>query len=158
LLFHGAVTIGTAVSSVTVNGAFNSTYDNYKIILNGGASSAQTNITFRLGSSTSTYYGNYIYGVIGDTTPRSANVNNASSFTYAGGCDIGLVGFNIELTSPFLAKTTSISSSMVNYGNNRGMFTGDHETNTSYSDFTIAPGTGTITGGTIRIYGYNNGA
>jgi hypothetical protein len=33
-------TIGTAVSSVTVTGAFSTTYDNYKIIVSGGVASA----------------------------------------------------------------------------------------------------------------------
>ena len=32
-------TIGTTVSSVEVTGAFSSTYDNYKIIVSGGAGS-----------------------------------------------------------------------------------------------------------------------
>ena len=153
---NGAVTIGSAVSSVTINGAFSATYDNYKIILNGGTSSAQTAISLRLGASTSAYYGNYIYGNITDSTPRSAPTSG-SIFTYAGGCDIGLVSANIELTSPFLAKTTSIFASMVNYGNNRGTFAGDHEVGASYTDFTLLPSSGTMTGGTIRIYGYNNG-
>lgn len=153
---NGLVTIGSAVSSVTINGAFSAAYDNYKIILNGGTSSAQTNISMTLGSSNVAYYGNYLYGVIVDSTPRSAPTSG-SSFNYVGGCDIGLVSANIELTSPFLAKTTSIFASMVNYGNNRGTFAGDHEVNASYTSFTLTTGTGTMTGGTIRIYGYNNG-
>jgi hypothetical protein len=155
---NGVITVGSAVSSVTINGAFSAAYDNYKIIVTGGTSTNQTNLTLKLGASSNTYYGSYIYGSIASTTVTSANVNNAANFGFAGACDIGLVSANIELTSPFVAKTTSIFAGMVNYGNNRGTFAGDHETNASYSDFTLAPGTGTITGCTIRIYGYNNGA
>ena len=34
---------------------------------------------------------------------------------------------------------------------------GEHTSVASYSGFRIVGGTGTMTGGTIRVYGYNNG-
>ena len=42
-------TIGNGVASVTVSDAFSATYDNYKIVINGGATSAQTSISLQLG-------------------------------------------------------------------------------------------------------------
>jgi hypothetical protein len=35
-----------------------------------------------------------------------------------------------------------------------GTNSGLHKTATSYTDFTITPTTGTLTGGTIYVYGY----
>jgi hypothetical protein len=39
-----------------------------------------------------------------------------------------------------------------------GNFGASLENTTSYTSFTISNETPTLTGGTIRIYGYNNGA
>jgi hypothetical protein len=33
---------------------------------------------------------------------------------------------------------------------------GEHRVATSYDSFTLIPGSGTLTGGTIRVYGYRN--
>ena len=42
--------------------------------------------------------------------------------------------------------------------NESGWTTGLQDSTTSFTSFTITPQAGTLTGGTIRIYGYNNGA
>jgi len=154
---NGNITLGSAVSSVTVQGAFSATYDNYKIIISGSSSSAQVNLIYQNGGlgTTTSYYGalsavNYTNGAF-----VSGNVNNATGFTFAGGCDISSVSFCAEVQNPFLAKYTTLSSSPVVYGANRGAFYGDHEQAVSYTSFTVLPASGTITGGTLRIYGYN---
>ena len=156
LEFIKSQTIGSGVSSVTVSDAFSATYDNYKIVVSGGATSAQTSISMVLGASVSTYYGIYLYASYSVGTPLAAMINGATSFIYAGGADIALIDCNIELQNPFLAKYTNIQALTVNYGNNRGHAVGEHETATSYTAFTLAPFTGTLTGGTIRVYGYRN--
>ena len=157
---NGAVTIGSAVTSVTVQGAFSATYDAYKIIISGSSSSAQVNLIYQNGAlgTTTSYYGglsavNYTNGAF-----VSGNVNNATGFTFAGGCDISSVSFCAEVQNPFLTKYTTLASAPVIYGANRGAFYGDHEQAVSYTSFTVLPASGTLTGGTIRIYGYNNGA
>ena len=63
-------TIGSGVSSVNVTSAFSATYENYKIIVNGGVGSATTAVAFKLGASTTTYnefliYGNYSSATVG---------------------------------------------------------------------------------------------
>ncbi len=152
----GVITIGSAVGSVTVANAFSATYDNYKIVVSGGATSAQTSISMVLGASAGSYYGIYSYASYSVGTPLAAMINNATSFIYAGGADIALINCNIELQNPFLAKYTNIQALTVNYANNRGHAVGEHEIATSYTAFTLTPFTGTLTGGTIRIYGYRN--
>ena len=147
-------TIGSAVSSVEVTGAFNSTYDNYKIVVSGGASSQQTSIYMILGASTGTYYGTYLYASYATGTPQGAAINNQTNFIYAGGADIAVLNVNIELQNPFLAKYTNIQALTVNYASIRGHAVGEHETASSYTSFTLAPYSGTLTGGTIAVYGY----
>jgi hypothetical protein len=147
-------TIGSAVASVAVTGAFSSDYDNYKIIVSGGASSAQAFLTLQLGASTTGYY----YANSGVTYAGAAfvgGVSNGSSFQ-AGSAFIGngLIA-NVELQNPFLAKYTFSQSS----GMNTTFATpsiGYHGVATSYTGFTIAVTSGTMTGGTIKIYGYRN--
>jgi len=154
LWFIKTQTIGSAVSSVAVTGAFSADYDNYKIIISGGASSAQAFLTLQLGSSTTGYY----YANSGVTYAGVAFVggtSNGSTFQ-AGSAFIGNgLQANIELQNPFLAKYT--------FSQAQGMNTtfatpsvGYHGVATSYTGFTIGVTSGTITGGTIKIYGYRN--
>jgi hypothetical protein len=154
LVFVKSQTIGSGVSSVTVSDAFSATYDNYKIVINGGVTSAQTSISLVLGSSTSTYYGAYIYANFSTGTVSGAAINNQASFIYAAGADVNYINCNIELQNPFVAKFTTIQALSIAYGNNRGTAVGEHETASSFSAFTLAPFTGTMTGGTISVYGY----
>jgi hypothetical protein len=147
-------TIGNAVSSVAVTGAFSSDYDNYKIIISGGASSAQAFLTLQLGASATGYY----YANSGVTYAGVAFVGGASNVAnfQAGSAFVanGLQA-NVELQNPFLAKYTFAQSS----GMNTTFATpsvGYHGVATSYTGFTIAVTSGTMTGGTIKVYGYRN--
>jgi len=147
-------TIGNAVSSVGVTAAFSADYDNYKIIISGGASSAQAFLTLQLGASTTGYY----YANSAVTYAGAAFVGGASNTTsFQAGSAFVANGLqtNIELQNPFLAKYTFAQSS----GMNTTFATtsvGYHGVATSYTAFTIGVTSGTITGGTIKIYGYRN--
>jgi hypothetical protein len=154
---NGAVTIGTGVSSVTVQGAFSAAYDNYKILVSGGTSTVDENGFLTLGASNTNYYGNLFYNVPTNSTPLLAADNNTAQFTYAWRTMTTGLDANIEVRVPFLAKPTRINGSWISSAA-MGTYNGVHTPTTSYADFTIRPGSGTLTGGTIRIYGYNNGA
>ena len=147
-------TIGSGVASVTVSDAFSATYDNYKIVINGGATSAQTSISLVLGSSAGSYYGAYIYANFSTGAVSGAAINGATSFIYAAGADVNYINCNIELQNPFQAKFTPIQALTIAYANNRGTAIGEHEVASSFSAFTLTPFTGTLTGGTITVYGY----
>jgi hypothetical protein len=62
---------------------------------------------------------------------------------------------NIDLFSPFLSDETVYNGWYINEGSG-GYSVGFLDNTTSYTAFTIAPGSGTLTGGTIRVYGYAN--
>lgn len=158
---NGSVTIGTAVSSVTVNGAFSSAYDNYRIIISGGGTVSNDYGALRLGSSTSTY--NYAAQTLQYSTAAFggfANSTTGSEFRYCWSAadSTGYTGC-IELQGPYLAQYTRLTS---DYSTDlyRFFMGGVHKTAASYTSFTLGPNafTGTITGGIIRIYGYNNNA
>ena len=148
-------TIGSGVSTVTVNDAFSATYDNYKIIINGGTSTTQDYLAFRLGASaTGSYYGFYTYGTFSANTVYGAYSNNVGEMSYAGGADVNRIHMNLELQSPFEAKTTGLQATGVVWSANRGSSSYDHEIASSYSSFSIRVGSGTMTGGTISVYGF----
>ena len=152
----GVVTIGAGNTSVTVSNAFSATYDNYKIVVSGGISSAQVALKLEIGGSAGSYYGTYIYANYATATPLSATINAQTSMLYAGGADINTLNMNLELQNPFLAKTTNIQALMVAWGNNRGTAVCDHEVASSFTSFRIFPDSGNISSGTIRVYGYRN--
>jgi hypothetical protein len=151
-------TIGTAVSSVVVSNAFSATYDNYKITCTGGTASTSNTLKMTLGASTANYYGNLIYARPNNTSVLSAANNNAASWEYAGiGTSAGFA-FQMELTAPFLSYRTSIFSGTPEFSSAgvNGFYVGWHDVATSYTGFTLTTNTGTLTGGTIRVYGYKN--
>lgn len=146
--------VGSGVSSVNVTAAFNATYENYKIIYSGGVASGAGYLTFKLGTSSSGWYGglnrvDYSTGAV-----SGLGVNNPAQFSYAGALNVGTCGMNIDLFAPFAVKYTLLNAFYIASGNFYGSAVGDHEVNASYTDFTIATSTGTITGGTIYVYGY----
>jgi len=158
LTFVKKQTIGTAVSSVTVTDAFSATYDNYKIVISGGASSNLTDIYLQLGASADEYYAVYSYGSYNTSTASFIlNDNDAAQWTRAiyGHQSNGIVG-DLDLLQPNQAKYTMIFASAV-HASGAGGFNGVHKVATSYTDFKITAGSGTLTGGTIYVYGYNKG-
>jgi hypothetical protein len=150
-------TIGTTVGSVTVSDAFSATYDNYKIIISGGATSAAlANLGFKLGATTTGYYWAHNAFTFANADASIGAGNQANWRAGAGSPKI--LSMKIDILSPFLSEETSFSgqyqvpTTTGNSVNNGGFL----DNTTSYTDFTITPSTGTITGGTIRVYGYAN--
>ena len=152
LVLISATTIGTAVASVTVSGAFSSTYDNYQIVVSGGSGSTGLNLEMTFGATATGYYSQLIYATYANT-PLAAGVSNGTKFTYAGNGYSGGLGMNAFVGSPNLAKTTTIGAPVMSDGFG-GNFNGTLQNSTQYTAFTITASTGTITGGTIYVYGY----
>jgi hypothetical protein len=150
-------TIGTAVSSVTVSDAFSSTYDNYKITVSGGVSSALANLQLKLGSTTTGYYAAYTrvtYAGVAD----NAGDSNQAQWSRAGACDSNNLILHIFLLSPNLAKKTTLQGwySEPSTTGSAGAISGFLNDSTQYTAFTITPSSGTMTGGTVRVYGIAN--
>ena len=156
-------TIGSAVASVTITGAFNATFDSYKIVLSNvtmSSTAASTSIFLRMHDGTNPAITNYNYGI-----PRvDLAAGTVSSFVSALGSNGILIGTGTgdkfsttcDVLNPFIASHTifnNLNVSQVSTGYS-GAGAGMHQTSTSYSIFDIRPSTGTLTGGTIAVYGY----
>jgi hypothetical protein len=156
LTLISTTTIGTTVASVTVSGAFSATYDAYKIIITGGTGSAlDADLNMTLGATTSAYYiaepgANYSGGTFNGTS-----TNNGAAWNSIGRVLHDGLNMNVEVNAPFLAKNTFITGAISNENTAR-TFAGRLQNSTSYTAFTLTPSSGTLTGGTIRVYGYQN--
>jgi hypothetical protein len=148
-------TIGTTVSSVTVTDAFNATYDNYRIIVSGGSGSSAAFSRLTLGATATQYYAGY-NGNSFTNTYQSATDNNAAFFGFAIFADNNIgISANIDLFNPFLSRRTLMNSNVItNVNSLQGQ--GQLADTNSYTSFTITTSAGTLTGGTIRVYGYRN--
>ena len=148
--------IGTTVSSVNVTGAFSATYENYKIVVSGGVSSTDAYLQMKLGASATAYYEFMFYGSFASATVNGANGNNNVQWFYTGDC-VGSQGLymNVDLLGPQLAKYTRYGTATAYQGGaGSGVASGIHRVATAYTDFTLSPNSGTLTGGTIYVYGY----
>jgi hypothetical protein len=150
-------TIGTTVSSVTVTGAFSSAYENYRIIVSGGVGSTTTNAQLRLGSTTTGYYAAGFYVTYASTTFNGIASSNNSQFPNAIQVTTAHAVSDVNLYGPNLAKTTGYATNMgePHTGGAALLINGFLNNTTQYTDFTFIPASGTLTGGTIAVYGYN---
>jgi hypothetical protein len=147
-------TIGSAVASVTVSGAFSATYENYKIFISGGASSAGNSyLNFKLGAASTGFYNNFNYSGFTSGALASIGINNAAQWGYVGSADTAGLNACIELTSPFLSKRTMFTAPQY-FNGDAGTSVGYLNDSNSYTAFTITPSSGTLTGGKIYVYGY----
>lgn len=150
-----SATIGTAVTSVTVSNVFSSTYNNYRVVIDGIDGSTITNIRLQFGSATTDYYSSIYYDSSGGGSTGTDRTSNGSS-VYAGvtGTDFDTCS-SFDIYSPNLARKSQVAG---NYqaGQYTGFFGGVLANTTQYTAFNLIAPTGTMTGGTIKIYGYKN--
>jgi hypothetical protein len=151
LTYITSSTVGTAVSSVVVSSCFSSTYDSYQIVVRGVAATNQDFFRLSLSGATgaSYSYGSsyYAYG------SAIASDTSASNNFWRPGIMGTPSSFVMDIHSPFLAARTTMqfSSSSDAYS----VFGGGNNTDTTSSTgFTLTPSAGTLTGGTISVYGY----
>ena len=149
-------TIGTAVSSVTVTDAFSATYDAYKIQITGGTGSNNEVLSFQLSGGTTAYYAGGA-GVAYSTGTVTGRTSNNASNILRGGMSYGANGlmFDCDIVNPYLAKYTMFTFAYP-YEDEASYTVGVHKAATSYTGFVINSNSVTMTGGTIRVYGYLN--
>ena len=151
-------TIGNAVASVTVSDAFSSTYENYVIRIDGGVGSTEAALALTLGAATTNYRYSYIYSAFNTNTVSGEGINSATNFQYCALMSTTNINGRIDVFSPNTAKNTVVHAQLVRPASNGqvGLFQGVLSDTTQYTAFTLTPSAGTMTGGTIRVYGYRN--
>jgi hypothetical protein len=153
----------SAASTVSLNGVFNSTYDNYRVIFNliGVSTSNTIGMKYRVNNTdTSTlYYAQGTAVVNGSTASASSNTNTAS-IDILPSLDSGSAGISfaiIEFINPFPVSTNKYNfqtlEGRAGYTSRSGSGT-IAEANKSYDGFTLLTSTGTMTG-SVSVYGYN---
>jgi hypothetical protein len=155
-LFHiKTQTVGNAVASVTVTSAFSSDFDSYRIIYSGGSGTAGE-VKMSLGASTASYRSACIYATWAGGT-GVFGLDNTASWA-VGSCRTLGNSVCIDVHRPFLADETWFNGSYVGIATDSvsGSLNGYHSVASSYSSFIFSSSTGTLTGGTIRVYGYRN--
>jgi len=145
--------IGTTVSSVAVTSAFSTTYDAYKIVIAGGVASAACDLTLSLTGGTSSYSFNLMYTSFSSTAFAAIVGSAAANFGNAGGGTTNILQMNCEVINPFLTKHTIFNAPYVG-DTVAGIGNAVHKSATSFTGFTIGTSAGTLTGGTIYVYGY----
>ena len=152
LTLISTATIGSAVSSATISNVFSSTYANYLVTINSFTNSVTGSgyNLFRLDAGGTTNYttrGTYAAGVADSSVSSAASRMGVKS--------TGRQGLILFLLGPNLAENT-----LGWLGGPNGEFPGFYNlfvnSTTQYTDFTVLPDSGTITGGTIRVYGFSN--
>ena len=149
-------TIGSAVSSVQVTGAFSANYRDYLILLDGGTSSSNVDLNLSLGSTATGYYSNLVYNTYGSATVTGIAYQNQSNWYFAGSAFTNKLSAWIELHSPFETEETSYAARLVQTSTTglSGIAQGYLNNTTSYTAFTLTSPSATMTGGVIRVYGY----
>jgi hypothetical protein len=145
-------TIGTGVSSVNVTGAFSATYQAYKIIIAGGVGSTTQSISLKMGAASNGHDSGLIYVGYAGGSVLSDSFSNQANWLLAGYSTVSGNNMNVDLINPFLSAITRMTTGFSDQFN-AGTYTGRQSSTTSFTDFTVAVA-GTITGGTIYVYGY----
>jgi hypothetical protein len=151
----------SAVSSVSVNNCFSSTYDSYQIVCfaSGTPNGGFISIRFRASGSDntdSTYNAQRLTAE--NTTLIGARATSSTSAIIASlDDDDDANAFTATVFRPNVATRTSLSShAFMPFGGAYMMLTaGYFDNNNVFDGFTFFPNTGTMTGN-FRIYGYRN--
>ena len=151
-------TVGTGVSSVTVSNAFSDDYENYKVIYTNGAGSALADLRITLGGiGTTSYFGSMFGTSLNTSGFIGLGHLNQTSWLYCGFATTGYALIDATIYMPFVSGKNKFISTAWTYNNGGGgysMFAGEMTNTSQLSSITITPSAGTLTGGTIRIYGY----
>ena len=148
-----SVTVGSAVASVTVSSAFSSTWDAYEIVYTSGVSSTTQELYLQMtGITGGNYFSAGAYNTSGSGTYNGIGVSSGTSWRI-GSCTTTSYGLTITVHNPNLVKNTYYRSNFAS-DYSSGWIGGVINTTTSTTGFTISTGAGTLTGGTITVYGY----
>lgn len=154
LVYITSTTVGSAVSSVTIQNAFSTTYDAYRIVLANvdGSTSAAALIIQLVDSGGTPATTNYSFAGF-YMTYTSTTVNGQNGTEWLTSLSNTNCGSAFEIYNPFLSVASYFDNSTVDdvYFRSYG---GKHTTASSYTGIKLATNTGTMTGGTITVYGY----
>jgi hypothetical protein len=128
------------------------------ISISGGVgSSSNTGLTMQLGTASLTTSG-YSWGGSAGSSSGVSGVGATSTTSWTvGDVNTNAIYLSMRINNPNLAKYTFFEAQSWNEANgNSRSLSGVQASTTQFTGFQLAPGTGTLTGGVIRVYGYSN--
>ena len=156
----------SAVSSVSINNCFTSTYENYRIVMNFISTSAGVQLRCRLRSAGTDNSGTGAYesAIFRITAVNSTQIAYSAADTTGYLMDQDANGYGhaiLDISSPYSAVYSRLSI------NGAGGLSGTaigcnyvggfaHRVNSSFDGITLYLGSGTAITGTVRVYGYRN--
>lgn len=151
-------TVGSGVGTVTVTGAFTSDYNAYKIIYSGGSASGGAELLFTLRNGASELTTGWFYRTFGYTYGGvlvNNGLNNAG-YCQVGGTDTGWAGASFEVQNPMIAVNKIVNVQTFGFATYVATAGAVGVSTASWPDFRLFTSAGTLTGGTIRVYGFRN--
>lgn len=156
----GQVTF-TGASSVSLNGVFTSTYDNYKILFQGSCSiAADLAVRMRLSGTDNTTSNYQHQQVVGSSTTVSGS--RATNGTSARIGEIypttSISTFSVDFFNPAIAVPTSFFTNAGLQSNTSIAISIEHNAHnvaTAFDGLTFIPSSGNLTG-TLSVYGYKD--
>lgn len=153
------VAVGTGVTSVQINNCFNSNFDNYRVTFtnidcttNGDVMAMQLTASGTV--SAANYAGNTFYVSTG-TTGGLTNAALSAYFEVLSISNTSTASGSFDVYQPALAQWTrlhfgpTVDDTYFRFGG------GVHKVTTAYDGMKISAVVGSMTGGTITVYGYN---
>lgn len=158
-LSNGKVSFSGA-STISVNGCFSSSYDNYRVMITSTAGSTSERLLIRMRASGTDASGASTYGFSLLQSATSGAWLNLDFSTTSNSLTCGYKhatlrsSETLDLYAPFLAEQTAIIVAG-QYGVIPFVGGGSHNVSSSYDGFSIICATGDVTG-SLRVYGYRN--
>lgn len=150
-------TIGTGVSSITVNNAFSSDFQSYRIFIENESTNGSASHLFQLsGITTSSYYSGGSYGNWG--VAAQTGFGNAVTTSWVLSANVAAnTGTSIimDVINPNVARR-KYAFNTAQASNGHLTFNHLSTSTSTATGFVISKAGDTMTGGTIRVYGYRN--
>ena len=152
------VTIGAGVTSVPVTSCFSADYENYRIVFSGGTGSIEQSAVIQLNNSSGATYQVFgFYGSYGTATLIPYAPAAATSWTDC--IRVGPNGYSaiVDMCNPFTSGKQTQGFAVANTNTTPYNWAIRDSSTASNTGFTLSVTGGvTLTGGTIRVYGYRN--
>jgi hypothetical protein len=154
---NGVITIGTNNTSVTVANAFSSDYQSYRIFIDNESTNGTASHLLQLsGITTSVYFSGGSFGAWATTAQTGFGAAASANFTLS--ANVGNASETvmvIDITNPNIARR-KFANNFSQAANGHSTFNHYCTSTSTATGFVLSKSGETMTGGTIRVYGYNN--
>lgn len=151
-------TVAAGAASTTITSVFSSSFLAYRIVCNNIDTTAQSDLRLTMGNTTSNaglWYGSLFYDNSNGAVTGYSRINggNYAVIALSENAFGAVMSFDVHNPNVNNLKTL-FHGTHFSRGLYSGWMGGNCNTNTSFTDFTITCGAGTLTGGVVRVFGY----